>query len=493
MEILSEFGIPGRIGYFVTDNASNNDTALESIAEALGFNAQHRRLRCVGHILNLVAQSILFGNNPADLQVDIERATQDIEELTLWRHHGPIGKLHNIVKYICHSPQRLQRFRETQQLDDIEISVPAHVQGTSSAQSWNLERDNETRWNSTYKMITRALDLRKAVDRFMELEEMDHVRSARRVARGQGEALESQAVSFRQDILTADDWEILKTYRIMLEPIWDSTMKLEGDAVEGRNGAIWEVLPVFEYILDHFWNLSERFDLSDETEERLKTSLELGIQKLDIYYKFLDDSPAYIAAVVLHPSFKWEWIESIWSEKPNGKTWIRKAKAAVQRLWRDEYKTLPAAEVLGGDDAPPAKRLKPNSKINSFLAKRSTVAQRPSPDSSSSDEYERYIKQPTIEAIMDDELNPITWWESKRSQMPRLSKMALDLLSIPAMSAKAERIFSHCGNIVRPNRARLHGDTLAAVVCLKQWESEGLVDWNGSNTDESSSIYNGAS
>jgi len=61
--------------------------------------------------------------------------------------------------------------------------------------------------------------------------------------------------------------------------------------------------------------------------------------------------------------------------------------------------------------------------------------------------------------------------------------MALDLLSIPAMSAKAERIFSQCGNIVRPNRARLKGDTLAAVICLKQWDSEGVIDWTEASTD----------
>jgi len=56
--------------------------------------------------------------------------------------------------------------------------------------------------------------------------------------------------------------------------------------------------------------------------------------------------------------------------------------------------------------------------------------------------------------------------------------MALDLLSIPAMSAKAERIFSQSGNIIRPNRARLGADTVAAVVCLKQWDSEGVIEWN---------------
>ena len=55
--------------------------------------------------------------------------------------------------------------------------------------------------------------------------------------------------------------------------------------------------------------------------------------------------------------------------------------------------------------------------------------------------------------------------------------MAIDLLSTPAMSAKAERIFSNTGNIVRPNRARLQADTIGAVICLKQWDEENVIDW----------------
>jgi hypothetical protein len=36
---------------------------------------------------------------------------------------------------------------------------------------------------------------------------------------------------------------------------WEATMRLEGEALEGRNGVLWEVLPMFEYILDCFYEL----------------------------------------------------------------------------------------------------------------------------------------------------------------------------------------------------------------------------------------------
>jgi hypothetical protein len=40
---LQKFSVsPCTIGYFVLDNAFNNDTAITAIAQKIGFNATHR-------------------------------------------------------------------------------------------------------------------------------------------------------------------------------------------------------------------------------------------------------------------------------------------------------------------------------------------------------------------------------------------------------------------------------------------------------------------
>ena len=55
IQTLKEFGINAqRIGYFVLDNASNNDTAIDAIALTIGFNLRHRRLCCSPYTINLV-------------------------------------------------------------------------------------------------------------------------------------------------------------------------------------------------------------------------------------------------------------------------------------------------------------------------------------------------------------------------------------------------------------------------------------------------------
>ncbi|EKG09103.1 Ribonuclease H-like protein, partial [Macrophomina phaseolina MS6] len=52
--VIAEWDIGLKIGYFITDNADNNDACLEALAKEHGFNVKWRRLRCCGHIINLV-------------------------------------------------------------------------------------------------------------------------------------------------------------------------------------------------------------------------------------------------------------------------------------------------------------------------------------------------------------------------------------------------------------------------------------------------------
>jgi hypothetical protein len=47
--------------------------------------------------------------------------------------------------------------------------------------------------------------------------------------------------------------------------------------------------------------------------------------------------------------------------------------------------------------------------------------------------------------------------------------MALDILSIPAMSASIERLFSSANIIVSDRRNRLTSDTIEKIESLKSW------------------------
>ena len=81
------------------------------------------------------------------------------------------------------------------------------------------------------------------------------------------------------------------------------------------------------------------------------------------------------------------------------------------------------------------------------------------------DEYSRYIKE-RVEWVED----PIAWWLLQKHRYPNLSQMALDILSIPCMSADVERLFSSCGLTLEDRRNRMGPELLEALECLKSWQ-----------------------
>jgi hypothetical protein len=115
ISVIEEYELRDRLGYFVLDNVSSNDTCVREILRKLrpDLNAKNRRLRCFGHIVNLAAKAFLFGNDPEAFEAETMVADilqQEKKALASWRKLGPIGKLHNIVTYIRKTPQRRERF-----------------------------------------------------------------------------------------------------------------------------------------------------------------------------------------------------------------------------------------------------------------------------------------------------------------------------------------------------------------------------------------------
>ena len=67
-QTVQEWGVVDRIGVVIADNASNNDTCLQEFFQILdpsiqGYEAEERRIRCYGHILNLVGRAFLYGED----------------------------------------------------------------------------------------------------------------------------------------------------------------------------------------------------------------------------------------------------------------------------------------------------------------------------------------------------------------------------------------------------------------------------------------------
>src|SRR5579859_5363864 len=136
----------------ILDNALNNDTMVEAIHYELlahGIMSMitplEHRLRCIRHIISLVVKALLFGREMIALETTVK-------EITAWRKVGPIGKLHNLVRYIRASPQRREKFLQPQ------------LETLQAIEAFMVRQNNDTRWNSTHDMIKRALELRGTID-----------------------------------------------------------------------------------------------------------------------------------------------------------------------------------------------------------------------------------------------------------------------------------------------------------------------------------------
>jgi hypothetical protein len=489
--IIAEYGLHSKIGYFTTDNAFSNQTTMDYLALEHGFERDKRWVRCSGHIFNLVGQAALFGLNNEAFAAEVANETIEEHELRLWRRKGPIGKLHNNIYWVNRSPQRCERFTGLQH----RLIAPTRPDGKK--ETYELIKDVETRWNSFYYSAERACYLKAAIDQLLEDERLEYQRYCARCERS-NKPIKQLPPPILSDTLSEDDWVVITRYIEILKPLKDATLALEGHH-GGRFGAIWRVLPIYEDLLHHFEEVVIRYPIAEElirqtgpldvnnhltadalealskesitAEHHFAINIKLAWQKLDIYYQRLDNTPLYVAAVVLHPRMKWRWIEKAWSARP---AWIRTAKSAFNSL-TIEYESLRTTGDTAPSTTPPPKR-----------QRRQYCDDSDSSDSDDDGANDPLSIEQQLAAYLSDKVNktlskkdsPVPYWLKRRQQWPYLSALALDVYSVPVMSDEPERVFSITGAAITPRRRLLKSDKISHLMCLKAWAHAGVITFD---------------
>ena len=172
------------------------------------------------------------------------------------------------------------------------------------------------------------------------------------------------------------------------------------------------------------------------------------------------DTPAYVAAVIIDPIQKWSYFEEQWND--TNPKWIPEWKAKIEKFWSITYKPVESEyPALYSSQAEPSK----NTYVAHLQSKKASKIPK--------DEYTRYLSLPPVDDVKDSR----TWWleATQQEHYPNLSKMALDMLSIPAMSDDAERVFSSCKLTITDRRNRLSIEVIEQLECLKSWM--GLENW----------------
>ncbi|KAK8011867.1 hypothetical protein PG989_000127 [Apiospora arundinis] len=463
-DVTTEFEIDGKIGVCVTDNAGNNDTAMDHLGNTLGWDSwtgRKRRGRCFGHILNLAAKLLLYGNAEQRVDTFIERQEQLTDaEYNLWRKEGPVGKLRILVIAIDTSDRLTAAFQQIQQADINN----AETERARSKKPLHVVKDNQTRWLGSLYMIRRALRVRI----YFEQLKVKYKLQWEQENRGRDGHLRPSAAAnipvFLNDDnwLSGNDWVALEHLETILTSFESVLKKLEGDGqirhratgLRGSYGNVWDVLPSYEF--------------------QFKVGINAAWDKLNEYYNRLDDVYFYYASLAFHPAYGWAKISHFWDRHPD---WLAKAKAIVKSHWEREHKTRPIPPDLI-PSAPTPTGFAPSqaacriNEVDAFLQQGQLQGDRAL--EINDDEMEAWIAErpdPFDQYVTD----PIAYWRARRTKYPRLSQMALDTLTIPAMSAECERLFSAAGMLLNPLRSSLDIAIVGQCMALRSWLRAGIL------------------
>lgn len=86
-------------------------------------------------------------------------------------------------------------------------------------------------------------------------------------------------------------------------------------------------------------------------------------------------------------------------------------------------------------------------------------------------ELEVYMEQPLVEWKTKGKVlyDVLSWWKLKQPELPILSQLARDVLSIQVSTVASESAFSAGGRVVDPFRSRLDPEVVQALICTKDW------------------------
>jgi len=189
-----------------------------------------------------------------------------------------------------------------------------------------------------------------------------------------------------------------------------------------------------------------------------------SLKKLEDYQKKLEQSPYYAMALILHPVRRTKWIQSNWPQER-----ADKALWTAKNLW-ERHRDAPSlcSSTSYDNKSATTQRQKGRTKTkeqSAFDRIKEQKAQNARPKSQ--DEYDDYCNETSYEPGMP----PLKWWlqDIQRKRWPRLSILAIEVLSIPAMSAEPERIFSGGRRTMSWDRSKLSIETLETLECQKNW------------------------
>lgn len=191
--------------------------------------------------------------------------------------------------------------------------------------------------------------------------------------------------------------------------------------------------------------------------------------KLIEYYNATDDAPQlYSAALLFHPQYRRHYFDRVWTINEQI-AWKELLFSSVKEAWRTDYhgsiNIEDEEDLLIGELGGKHKHTDSPDMLDKYLSR--ALLDIPV-QTQTNDQFDTYINSPPVANIN----NIVHWWCAQPYEP--LTQQAFDLISIPAMSADCEHLFSSAGDLLGDNRWRLHPETMERIELMRQW---GKNDW----------------
>lgn len=163
----------------------------------------------------------------------------------------------------------------------------------------------------------------------------------------------------------------------------------------------------------------------------------------------------YAAATLLNPSLRKRWFTQRWSGP--AAEYITLMLTANENSWKSKYRVNLSTE------APPT---------HQTIFQRWAITEQTPINADTA--FSLYVNgEPTDGNSAWVESNIFIWWRD--CPYTPLRQWAFDILSIPAMSAEVERVFSQAGKIISDERVSLGNQMIEATSCLKFWSKNNFI------------------
>ncbi|XP_050561099.1 zinc finger BED domain-containing protein 4 [Spodoptera frugiperda] len=387
--ICQEWNVSDKILLAVSDNGANIKSAIER-------ELAWKHFPCYTHTLNLAVSDVLKSPEIAEI----------------------LNKMKGIVRHFKKSNlawEKLKRYQEQA--------------GTTAKR---LLQEVPTRWNSTYYMLQRCVEIR--------------------------EPLNSAMVNLGMSPVTSYEWELCQELCQILHPCEEVTRELSGQKY--ITGSL--VIPITVGLIKALEQLGEQNVLMSDID-KIRQDL-IGNIKRRFYN--LNNSKTFGNCMFLDPRFKFYFDDPHVADE----TKRRMVSLVAAQHSRDAVTTNNI--TINIEEVEPTSCPRPIKSIwQDFERRMQGIQPEGTAQSRAIVEVQRYYD----DKIINRNECPLKWWREHKSGYPTLYKIAATKLNAMASSVPCERVFSAAGNILNERWTRLGKNRARASARRDQYREDGFL------------------